>query len=390
MREKLRLSDLNVLYICLSDEWNTIERRCLADACYFRNIGGSAFILCQEKTILDKEAEKEALPRIYFSSDLLSWRGYFNFYFQVYHILQREQIDIIHTYNFQTLLPIGFALRGIPRIPLIFTFNENFSINKRLFMDKLFLSRTDAVFTFSSTIRELALEVLPLNQRKIYVTGAGIESPLKTTRRNNNQEIKKILIFIGRKEKELRYVKLFVDSVLPLLYQLNISAAAKKLSFILATDISWLDHPLYDQLKRMVLERHLELFFRFETRAVSSSSFLDCDIFLGLPIKELFTDLDFYALAGQVPVLLPRTSPRQQVVKQGEFGETYHPDDGRELKDKIIQLLKGGTTYLDHLESAEAVIRDSHHFDHYSETLYFHYEKLYSQRLRYSQKKKKI
>jgi len=39
MREKVRLSDLSVLFICLSDDWGTTERRCLSDADYFRNIG---------------------------------------------------------------------------------------------------------------------------------------------------------------------------------------------------------------------------------------------------------------------------------------------------------------------------------------------------------------
>src|SRR6476620_1599379 len=106
MREKLRLSDLSVLYVCLSEEWSTVERRCISDASYFRNIGGASFILCHEKSLVDREAEREDIPRLYFSSSLSPWRSKLNFYFQIQHILQKQQVDIIHSYNHESLLPL--------------------------------------------------------------------------------------------------------------------------------------------------------------------------------------------------------------------------------------------------------------------------------------------
>ncbi len=111
-------------------------------------------------------------------------------------------------------------------------------------------------------------------------------------------------------------------------------------------------------------------------------------MFVGLPMNELFSDLDLYALVTQTPVLLPRTSTRQQIVKQGKFGETYHPEDGRELKDKIIRILMNYDTYVEELTGVELELQELHHFERYAETLYAHYEKLYTQRLRYTQKKK--
>src|SRR6476620_4508806 len=115
MREKLRLSDLSVLYVCLSEEWSTVERRCISDASYFRNIGGSSFILCHEKSLIDKEAEKEVIPRIYFPTDLSTWRSKANFYFQIQLILQKQQIDLIHSYNYESLLPLGMILKSMPQ-----------------------------------------------------------------------------------------------------------------------------------------------------------------------------------------------------------------------------------------------------------------------------------
>ena len=390
MREKIRLADLSVLYICISDAWSSAERRCISDASYFRNIGGTAFILCHEKSLVDRESEKEDIPRLYFSGDLTKWRSKLNFYFQIQNILQKQQIDIIHSYNYESLLPLGLILKGMPQIPMIFTFNENIPWKKSSFIDRYLLSRTDSIFTFSPNIRELAIETFPISSRKIHVTGAGIDFPAKILRSQHPDEVKKIMTFIPRTEDDLRCIRLFVDAIPPLLHSLDVFGIKQKTIFTFLTDISWYTHPIYDGIKRMILERHLEMHISFETRPLSSMSFQDCDIFVGLPQLELFSDLDLYALVTQTPVLLPRTSTRQQVVKQGKFGETYHPEDGRELKDKMLKILLNYPNYLDELIGVELELQEQHHFEKYAEELYAHYEKLYTQRLRYTQKQKRL
>lgn len=388
MREKIRLSDLSVLYVCLSHEWGTVERRCLADAGYFRNIGGAAFILCHEKSLVDQEAQREDIPRLHFATDLRSWRSKLNFYFQIQHILQKQQVDIIHTYNQDSLLPLGMILKGMPHIPIIFTFNESVPWQKTHVWDRWFVSRTDSILTFTPNIRDLAIEAFPVSRRKIHVTGAGIDFPVKIQRAKHPENKKRIMTFIPRTIDDLSTIRLFVDAIPPLLHSLEAMGFEQKLIFTFLTDVSWYTHPIYDSLKRMILERHLEMHISFETRPLESKSFEDCDIFVGLPMKELFSDLDLYALVTQTPVLLPRTSTRQQIVKQGKFGETYHPEDGRELKDKIMKILMDYSNYVEELTGVELELQDQHHFEKYAETLYAHYEKLYTQRLRYTQKKR--
>lgn len=389
MREKIRLSDLTVLYICLSKEWSTTERRCLSDASYFRNIGGTSFILCLEKSLIDREAEKEDIPRLYFSTELNGWRAKLNFYFQLQHILQKQHIDIVHSYNYSTLLPIGMILKSLSHIPMIFTFNESIYWEKNNLLDKWFISRTDAIFTFSTNIRELAIETFPVYQRKIHVTGAGIDFPPKISRHSHSDDKRKIMIFISRTETDLKYLRLLVDAIPPLVYQLNGANFHQKLLFTFLTDISWYSHPLHESLRRMILERQLEMYINFETRPLASVSFNDCDVFIGLPQSELFSDQDLYALVTQTPVLLPRSSTRQQLIKQGKFGETYHPEDGRELKDKLKKILLNYSDYLDELSGVEKELKEQHHFEKYSEQLYGHYERLYLKRLRYTMKRKK-
>ncbi len=390
MRDKIRLGDLSVLFVCLTDEWGTSERRCIADASYFRNIGGASFILCHEKSLIDREAEKDDIPRLHFQGNLQGWRSKLNFYFQIQHILQKQQVDLIHSYNYDSLMPLGMILKGMPHIPMIFTFNENIPWKKQSFLDKWCISRTDSIFTFSPNIRELAIENFPVGSRKVHVTGAGIEFPAKIVRASHPAEKKKIMTFVPRNEDDLKNLRLFVDSIPPLLHSLKGKGFDQQLIFTFLTDISWYNHPIYDGIKRMILERHLEMHISFETRPLASTSFQDCDVYVGLPMTELFTDLDLYALVTQTPVLLPRTSTRQQLTKQGKFGETYHPEDGRELKDKLIKILMNYQDYLEELNGIEVELQEQHHFERYAEELYSHYEKLYTQRLRYTQKQKKL
>lgn len=390
MREKVRLSDLSVLYICLSEEWGTSERRCLADASYFRNIGGTSFILCRSKSLVDEEAMKEDIPRLYFAGDLTGYRSKLNFYFQLQHILQKQQIDIIHSYNFDSLLPIGLALRSLPQIPLVFSFNENIPFKRNSLLDRWFLSRLDVILASTQNIKELAEETFPISPRKMLITGAGIDFPSKVQRSSHDQEKIKLMTFVPRTLEDLKYVRLLVDAMIPLFHGMEAIGLTERILFTFITDVTWYEHPIYDGMKRMILERHLEMSINFETRPLSSASFQDCDVFIGLPKEELFTDSDLYALVTQTPVLLPRTSTRQQISKQGKFGETYHPEDGRELKDKIIKIITNYSKYLDELGGVEMELQDQHHFERYAEILYSQYEKLYTQRLRYTQKQKKI
>lgn len=390
MRERIRLSDLNILYICLSNDWGTTERKCLTDAIYFRNIGGGAFILCREKSLIDQEAEKEAIPRLYFRDDLDLWRGKFNFYFLIQHIMQKKQVDIVHTYNHQTLFPLGVILRSITHIPLIYTFNERLPRSKKRLLERFFVSRTDSVLTFSVNTVEFAKESLPIAERKIKVTGAGIDFPNLTKRTGDKGDKRKIGLFISRTEVNLEYLKMFIESIYPILFQLEAQKFKAQVIFTFMTDISWYNHPLFDNLKRMILERQLEMNIAFETRPLKAQSFVDCDLYIGLPEKELCVDEDYYALATQTPILVPRTASRQPLVRQGKFGETYHPDDARELKDKVLKILLNADRYQMELQGVETQIEAAHHFEQYTEDLYSHYEKLFSQRMRYSQKKKKL
>ena len=58
-REKIIDSDLEILLVCTSFKWASIERRMLADAIYLRGIGANLTVLCCSVSQLDTEIEKD-------------------------------------------------------------------------------------------------------------------------------------------------------------------------------------------------------------------------------------------------------------------------------------------------------------------------------------------
>lgn len=388
MRERIRLSDLNILYICLSLEWGTTERRCLSDAVYFRNTGGAAFILCRQNSLIDKEAEKEDIPRLYFPTSLNQFRQSLNFYFQVEQILKKHQFDVIHTYSVETVTPLGAALRSSTHIPLILTFNENVPLKKKLFIEKFLLKRLDSVFTFSSHIQDLAHETFPISIRKIHTLGLGLEAMVVEKMPSELVQVK-LGMFVDR-TTTMRLMQGFAECIPGILQLFQDKMPHLKLVFTFISDRNWFDHPLYNPMKRMYLERGLENHISFETKSLRPQSFRDIHLYIGLPHQELLSDIDVLALLGQTPVLLPRTSSRQLLTSGGKIGETYYPGDGRELKEKTLRIFANYEYYMDQLMALAPELMDFHSADRYSEAIYSQYERLYAQRLRYSQVRRKL
>src|SRR5690606_19608803 len=130
----------------------------------------------------------------------------------------------------------------------------------------------------------IALEYFPVPARKIHVTGVGVDFPSTVSNSIHTETKKKIITFISRSARDIENVKVFIDGVAPLLHQLQEAKFEQQVLFTFMTDVSWYDHPLYEILKRVILERQLEMYFNFESRPLKANSFIDCDVFVGLPL----------------------------------------------------------------------------------------------------------
>lgn len=382
MRERLRLSDLNVLYVCLDSGHGTTGHRVLADAVTFRNLGGSPLLVCREGSVLDREAEKQDIRRHHIDAHG-AWNSFPVIWRLVRELVKGQQLDLVHCYSYEPLMVLGLALKRHIRIPLVYTCNEELAGKYYPFWHDYFIRRIDQVLCFSPALSDRVLEVLPLGQRKVGFMGAGLEAP-PVSKGTLTDEHWKLIAFVKPDESQVeRFFPLFM--VLPL-----IESAGKKVILTLATKGSWYEHPHYELFKRTILERGLEHSIRFSPQEWGSVTLKAHHLFVGLGGDAPFEDHELEALFHQLPLLLPRTSARTQLLQDGAFGLTYLAGDVRELKVKALEMLAGQQGFRSRIYDALPELTEKHNFERYVGELFQLYERLCLQRLRFALKRRRI
>ncbi len=380
MREKLRLSDLNVLYICLDAKHGTNSHRTLSDVITFRNMGGNPLLICRKNSFIDKASELQDIKRMHIDTKG-GWRASVELYKMVRQLLNQHQIDLVHCYNYLPLMVLGFALKREVRIPLVYTCNEDVSEKYISFWHDYFITRVDQVLCFSSVIEDKVIDSLPINPNKVCSIGAGLEFPLGNVICETNEKNWMLCCFVKPDEDEIeKFLPLFM--ALPL-----INDGGKKNILTFITIGSWYQHPYYELFKRAVLERGLENQIAFHSRSWGSETLAQQHLLISLQSKSPFEDFELEAILNHVPVLLPRTAARTDLLQNGTLGLTYQAGDIRELKTKALEILSNYKQFQQALTRSIPELKEKHHFDQYASELYQHYERLVLQRLRFSLKR---
>ncbi len=381
MRERLRLADLNILYVCTEEGGGPLVRRVLADAEMFRHMGGNALVACRPGSVLDKRAERLDLARFALEGPS-RWARFGRLHQHARQLVRKERVDLVHCYNYMPLLPLGLALKRDTRVPLVYTCNERLAPLYSPFWHDYFVTRVDHVVSFSPALSEEAAETLPLTSRKFSVLGAGVELPRLPRHPRETRSGWRVCTFVPSDEGD-------AERVSPLLRALPaLAQEAGPLVLELLTDVSWYEHPLYGALKHMVLERGLEHQVAFGVTPWGQGGGLaGQQLFIALGGPHPFDDYELQALLQQIPVLLPRTAARSQLLQGSAYGLTYHTGDVHEMKSKALQMLKELDQYKTNLEKGHGRLLEIHHFDEYARGLLGLYERLVLQRLRFSLKR---
>lgn len=384
-RDKVRIADSQVIYICLEQDWNTIARKALADAMHFRNMGGNLQLICFKESALNSEAEKQDIPRLFMTKSHSKMRLIIELYLMIEKLIKHNEVDLIHTYNYLSLLALGACLRRQLKIPLFYTCNEDLAYKYLAFWHDYAVSRVDLIFTLAPSVQEEVQAILPIHPRKVMAVGAGIDVTHMHTPQNDAHGYWKLCTFIQRDDGDFER---FVPLIRCIEYLVNDSKEIYGMPFVLhlLTDISWSDHPLHQKLKSMILERGLEHYVTFQKRPLTGHSFVDQHLYIGMYNRELFNDVELMALMHQTPVLLPRTSARKQMLLQKDIGATYMDKDVRELKQKLLMLLSQHRYCLNQLQNSLQSLVEFHHLDRYLDEIHAQYEKLVLKRSRFVQK----
>ena len=382
MRDRIRLSDLNVLFVYLEEGSHPIINRVITDLPSFRNLGGNPILICRKGSIIDKKADSEDIAREYIHSKKLFSLGYE--LFQIVNFLRKEQrLDLVHSYSYDPLLVLGFLLKRDKRIPLIYTCNEDVSELYRPFWHDYFVTRLDQVITFSPILLEQLKERLPFLKRKIFLSGAGIELKARPSLGKPEGTLK-ICTFVSGTESD-------VESFLPLFINLPVlEIQGVKTILSLVTEGSWFEHPHFEKFKRTILERGLEHFVSFHSQPWGSVALSQHHIFVSVSTSRPFDEHELSALMCRLPALIPRTSVRSDMIGHERMGLTYQAGDSREMRSKILEIYQHYGRFTHFLDLDFEGLHEKHGFDTYVSELFNLYERVVLQRLRFSLRKGRI
>jgi hypothetical protein len=383
MREKIRLSDNHFVYICWSKTSDTLARKCLSDAVYFRNTGGEVTLICLDDSFLSRSAKKEDLNIVALEHHDSYFRMCLNMVKLLKKLMLDHPVDLIHCYHYNTLLAVGFVLKRISPIPLFFTCNEDVSRLYRGWWHDFFIHRIDQVLTFAPSIKDEVSQIIPIEERKIHTIGVGIEANLPAVPKVAEHYDWKLCSIVLEGDKQISGLLLILRTLEPLIYSLKKINSKHEVILNLLSDVPWEQHQAYLAIKSLVLERGLSQMVFFVHRPNRHDFFLGQDIYVAYDAHELFNDSELWALLSHVPIVVPRTSAREQMINSKKLGLSYFLGDGRELKDRIIEMIQTYSWKMKALDEFIPQLIESHDYDRYVTDLSLDYEKALARRRRF-------
>ena len=376
-REKVILQDFNVLLVCTSKKWSTIERRILFDGIFLRDIGCNPVLLCLEGSQLDIESEKEDIEKIYLSNHRFHFTYDVKFFAELYRLLSQNRFDVVHCYSLMSTWMTSLILKRNKRIPLLFTLNQNINSIYHHFVAKWLLKRVDYVFTLSDEIQDFVGEAFNIQSYKIKNLGGGIDlnsvQPSQAKPRvigcviNSMSELVRLkgvvkIFRVLQNHSSERYEGVILNIFLgPRIYQKD---RAKKV-------LTELDYEFYEgDVFLYQLENKMD-------------EFRSIDLLIGLAFDEPLNDFEIMTLLNGRPVLFPRTAMRQSLLfKYRWIGESYFENDIREARSKLMKILDNYPIYRNALNDYSDQIRQTHGLDTYADTFQFCYENAFVKRHR--------
>lgn len=376
MKERVLFSDLNTLYICPSELWGTLERKALADCLIHRDMGGNPHLFCLKDSKLNEEAIKWDIKTIHYTGKKVNRLIDLRYFLDLRKLFKEYNFDLFHCYNLDFLWEVCFLLKAKPSIPLLFTFNDYLDRPQNTYLQNWLFKRVDQLLVFSHTMKETAQETLPVSNRRIKISGNGVELIKKEDEKSGRQ---KNINCVVTSPADLEQVKTMIYALKSLINSVEDFEMKIHFNVYSMTHIEKFDE--YEKTIALGHDNQLSELIHFHKISSESEIFKNADVFVGTAFNEPFNDYEMTAMISKIPVLLPRTASRQFILNQYKWtGESYYHADAREAKAKLLKILMNDQVYLNELENQHQAFVDNHGVDAYVSRLIGFYEKNYSKR----------
>lgn len=384
---------LNILLVCPSEEWSTIERTALRDAKVLKDEGHHVFLYCLQESYLDVRAKRLDIKLFYHSGKLstsvLQWRKLQ----LIPKIMDQHEIHLVQCYDIHLLWPVSFFLRKHQLIPLVFSHNVEFQKIYKHWWYQPLIRRIDTTLLPSREMQESVVGSLGIPPHKIDYCGLGVaaerfngDGQANTTAQSghfleNFKEDWKIGCYVGSHEQSL-------DFLLPLFHALRVLVEGRPegrgVKLVLVSDKPWEQHLLGDELGHFLVDMGLDQNVLFESKIPVTKLQRWLDLWVGVRSFEAIDDYMVTALLAGLPVVVTRgTATMELLRRQPRLGSTYKRGDARELRRKIEVILGAYDSYRDAIAATSEELLNEFGLETYREQLLSVYEKSLLKRSRF-------
>lgn len=389
---------MNILFICPSEYWSTIERTALRDCKLLKQQGHQAYLYCLQDSFLDIKAREAGLKIIphhgKLSTSVIRWKKLAH----LSNLIQDFNIQIVQCYDIHMLWPVSYFLRNKPLIPLIFSHNVEVQKIYRQMWYRPLISRIDVTLIPNREMLEGVVGSLGMAAHKIENCGLGVGEEKLGQRLTENSEYGHFLenfqdhwlfaCYVGAHETSIGFLQPIFEA-LKVLNQLRPQGKACKL--VLISDKPWDQTLIYPELRTELIDAELDqdVLFESKTSVIRLQQWID--LWIGLRSYEAIEDYTVTALLGGVPVVLTRSTTSVELLRLNQaLGRTYKKNDSRELRTKILEILENMERNQKQIQNSYEKLKELFGIETYRDQLLNIFQKSLQKRARFYRRKKLV
>lgn len=388
---------MNILIVCPSEYWSTIERTALRDCKLLKDAGHQTYLYCLQDSFLDIKAREAGVKIIphhgKLSTSVMRWKKLSH----LSKLIDDFSIQIVQCYDIHMLWPVSYFLRNKPLIPLIFSYNVEVQKVYRQMWYRPLISRIDVTLIPNREMLEGVVGSLGIAPHKIEDCGLGVGEEKLGLRSLTQGESGHFLenfrddwlfgSYVGAHESDIRFLRPIFEA----LKVLNeIKPQGKSCKLVLISDKPWDQTLIYPELRTELIDSGLDqdVLFESKTSVIRLQQWMD--LWIGLRTYEAIEDYTVSALLGGVPVVLTRSTTSVELLRPNQaLGRTYKKNDSRELRTKILHILANYEYAQQNIQSSYDHLKELFGIETYRDQLLAIFKKSLQKRARFYRRKKK-
>jgi glycosyltransferase involved in cell wall biosynthesis len=378
-----------ILFVCPTNRWEARERSLVHDIKIALARGNDVAFYGLKGSSIDKNLSSFKIKKHYHP-------GFVQTHFFLWpklkilsHLLEDDELALVHCYKLNILWPICFFLRGNKEVSVIHSQYFELKQNYRVLWHRLLIRRCDMIFVPFEHLVKNSWSRLGMPSRKIEV-----RPPLLTEVENKNEESSifdkfeqffSVGVYVSDSDKNVKKFSSYIKSLEVSNEYFNWK---KPIKLVFVTEGPWSEKTVYQALKQSVLDAGVEEHVVFYSGGKPANYLQHFDLWMSLLKGEGLDDFALMAISIGTPILVPRHPSTVEFFSvYGRVGETYKNNDVREIVRMWEKLLSDPDAYQDQIESASCQIRQDHSYTNQENQYLRAYERVVMRRERYRQRK---